>query len=830
MKFYTNFIQKRNEIYVRGFDNGRRFQERVEYKPYLFINSKNSNSKYRTLKGQQVDKIDFESISDARDFVNKYDGVSGFTYFGLTDWKYLYIFDNYKGTISFDPDKIRVLNIDLECKSDDGFPDISEANKEITAITIQFKDEYFAFGCGKYTPANDKIFYFKCSDEIELLHKFIDMWCKLDPDVITGWNIEFFDIPYLVNRIRVVLGDYYARKLSPWEILDEKEVFTMGKNQKTYMPVGVSILDYMHLYKNFTYSQQESYSLNNIAMVELGEKKIDYSEYEDLNKLYIENFQKFMEYNIHDTTLVKRLEDKNKFIELVYSFAYDAKVNFNDTLATVKPWDIIIHNFLLDRCVVIPKFIKKEQTYAIPGGHVKSPYIGLHNWVVSVDLRSLYPHLIMQYNISPEMFVNKLRYGFTVEQLLNGKAYDIANEYKDYSMTANLCLFKKNKQGFLAEIMEKMFADRKEYTKLMEQYELENEKTPSAELKNLITKYHNLQLSKKIQINAAYGALANQWFRWFDEDLASAITLSGQLTIQWAERYVNKYLNMAFKTEDVDYVIASDTDSLYISMEKFVEIITKGKDVSKDKIVDAIDAFCKTNLQKALDKAYEELAEYMNAFQNKMFMARENIGDKAIWTGKKRYIMNVLDSKGIRLKEPKLKIMGIEAIRSSTPMICRQTIKDTLKIIVNGTESEVMEYVANFRKQFITLPFEDIATPSSVNGLTKYSDRHTIYKSGTPMHVKGALLYNKILRDRELHNQFPTISDGDKIKFAYLKSPNPVKDTVIACPTVLPRQLDLDRYIDKEKQFERSFATPIKTILDAIGWQIEKKESFEDLI
>lgn len=470
MNFYTSVVQRGDKIYSRGFTDGKRDTEIEQYKPYMFIQK--PNGKYKTLDGKPVERLDFDSISEAKDFLQRYSDVSNMEIYGLDAYAYTYIFDNFRGEINYDPNIINVVTIDIECAADEGFPDIEAADKEITAITLRTRGQSIVFGCGEFVNNDPDVAYIRCINEQKLLVKFLEIWEKLDPDIITGWNIEFFDIPYLVNRIKNLLGFAEAKKLSPWGILVEKNVEFRNKQNQSYNPLGVSVLDYYQLYRKFTFGNQESYKLDYIAQVELGEKKIDYSEYGNLLELYKNNYQKFIEYNIHDCVLVDRLEDKLKFIEQVMAFAYDAKVNYNDTMATVKPWDVIIHNYLLERNIVIPQFKKQSDDEALVGGYVKEPKIGLSQWVVSFDLNSLYPHLIMQYNISPEAFRGRIKNFVSIEEILEGEYMNDS----DFSVAANGCMFDKSFQGFLPALMEKMYNDRVAYKEKMIEAKKELEK------------------------------------------------------------------------------------------------------------------------------------------------------------------------------------------------------------------------------------------------------------------------------------------------------------------------------------------------------------------
>jgi DNA polymerase elongation subunit (family B) len=833
--FYTNVYSRGNKIYLRGYSSdNRRVHEIIDYKPYLFTSNRSGkNTKYRTLDGHPVDRMDFDSIYDAKDFIKRYSDVSNVNIYGLTNFRYLFIYDKYGHNLEYDPTWVNVISLDIETDSSGGFPNIETADKEITAITLSRKGEKVVLGYHDYKPKSDNIHYIKCKDEWHLLTNFLKIWQsgRYSPDVLTGWNIEFFDLPYLVNRITNILGTHEAKKLSPWGILDERTVEIHGKEQQTFVPAGINILDYLVLYKKFKFEQQENYRLDTITEVEeLPVQKLDYKSlgYTSLDDLYKRNYELFLDYNIRDVEVIDLLEEKLKFIEQVMAFAYDAKVNYNDVMATVLPWDIIIHNYLMDRAIVIPKERGRVEDRQIPGGFVKEVRPGMYDWCVSYDLTSLYPHLIMGWNISPEVKAGMEPHFPVLQSILDQYA---VIEDNGYSYAANGVRFRKDKQGFLAALMEKMFIDRSDYKKKMleAKQELEALTNPTSEqtraLKNNIAKYHNLQLAKKIQLNSGFGALANAHFRWYDPDLAEAITLTGQLTIQWVARDINIYMNKLLSTDGVDYVVASDTDSVYIDFNGLVKLSGL---TDRDKIVETLDKFSKTKFQQVLDKSFDSLCNFMHSYDNKLYMKRETIANKAIWKARKMYIMNALDIEGVRFAEPQLKVMGIEAVRSSTPKACRKNIKQALKIIMNEDEETVQAFIAEFKKEFMKMDFVDVAFPRGVKGMVKYADKYSIYTKGTPIHVKGSLLYNNMLRKLDLESKYEAIGDGDKIKFCYLTVPNSLGEHVIAVPDLLPEEFNLHRYVDYETQFQKTFLDPIKSLLEAIGWSHEKVNNLED--
>ena len=828
MKFYTHFSKLGNNILVRGYNNGKRFSDKVEYNPVLYLTAGNRGAGYKTLDGQTLAPVQQGTMRDAMEFVKRYEDVDNFKIYGSTNFPYVYINEAFPGKVDYDPSQIKIANIDIEVGSENGFPEPASASEPITAITFKINGHFYVFGCGDFNNNRDDVTYMQCRDENNLIMRFLDMWEETSPDIVTGWNIQFFDIPYLNNRITRLMGDNTAKRLSPFRRIGERTTTIHNKQQVAFDLVGIAILDYIELYKKFTYSQQESFSLNHIAYLELGEKKLDYSEVESLHQLYRTNFQKFIEYNIHDVELVDRIDAKMQLIDMALALAYDAKVNYTDVFTQVRMWDTLIHNELIEQKIIVPQNVRtpKDEQYA--GAYVKDPTIGMHQWVVSFDLNSLYPHLIMQYNVSPETIVEGKHTSISVDQLLDGH-YQTSEEY---CMAANGHYFRRDKQGFLPAMMQRMYDDRSLYKKKMieaqKAYEKETDKERKREITNQISKYKNLQLAKKVQLNSAYGALGNQYFRFFDIRQAEAITLSGQLSIRWIEMKLNGYLNKLLKSEGVDYVIASDTDSVYVNLGPLVDMVYGSKNQAQiEKIVDFIDKACTEKIEPFIDKSYQELADYMNAFDQKMQMKREVIANKGIWTAKKRYILNVYDSEGVRFAEPKLKMMGIEAVKSSTPMSCRDKIKESLKIVMNGDEQKFQEFVGDFKQEFKTLPFEDIAFPRGVSELTKYSSSSELYSKGTPIHVRGAIVFNALLKKHKLTKKYQLIQDGDKTKFCYMKVPNPVQENVFSILTVLPKEFNLNKFIDYDLQFEKAYLDPLRTIVNTIGWKPERGSSLE---
>ena len=916
--FYTNVncdihrtyrTPVKDEVLVIGYDNdGKRYKTRVSFKDadalHMYVEDPTQSSDFRTIEGKYVKRVEFSTDKKIRDFkkgrkVTDINGDARELYHGQKTYGLhsspsyknacdYYINKTWDDQVPYDFSKLTVANIDIETDSSEGFTHANAAASAVLTIALQVRGVMFVFGCNEFTPKEKHHHYVKCKDEADLLEKFIKFWCELNIDIVTGWNVEFFDVPYLVNRIAKVLGIDHPHRLSPWYgIVKSDNLVRPGRleglrfdgrplmgqrsqggwpnasaqtrdstpvgevppdvywKERSYEIVGISTLDYMEAYKKFTYTQQESYSLNNIASVELNEKKLDYSEQESLHGLYKNDYQKFVEYNIKDVELVGRLDDKMKLLELMAAISYDGHVNLNDAYTSVRIWDVMIHNHLLKNKIVIPQINVQQKDRQNPGGYVKDPHKGkIHEWIMSFDLNSLYPHLIMQYNISPETYKgpNKKR---ILEEWVNedtGKrgwrpdpeknilaildgAYNVIDNPDNCTIGGSGMMYSKDMRGFLPTLMERTYKDRVVWKDKMKAAIADGNE-------NEIARCHNMQMAKKIQLNSAYGALANPAFRWHKMDHAEAITLSGQLAIRWIEKKINEYMNNEFNRDpvagdDKDYVIAIDTDSVYVTFDKMVD---KSKPIPEN--VEMLDQFVQETMEPNIDKWYQELADYTNAYEQKMIMKREVIADKGVWTAKKHYALNVWDTEGQRHKEPKRKIMGLESVKSSTPLVCRHAINNSLRIMLNENEDAFIKYIQEFKEEFKTLPYEEVAFPRGVSDIDKWSVQTRAQeiepKKGTPIHVKGAIAYNNLVTEKNLTSRYDLIGNGSKIKFCYLKLPNITRGHVISCPSILPKQFGLDKYIDYDKQFEKSFLGPMQAIADAAGWKTEKIVTLED--
>jgi DNA polymerase elongation subunit (family B) len=816
LEFYTSVRKLGKNILYRGIDEyGDRFTYRQEYSPTLYMESPDGD--YKSLYGICLKPLPFLTIPDAKEFINQYSQIENFSLYGEKRFEYSFISDTFKRKIQFDLSKIVKYTLDIETKleTDTGFPDTKNCREEISLITIHNSVTGRMIGFGQYPlskPLPENWDYYLCETETQLLKRFIIYWSNNYPDIITHWNGRLFDIPYLYRRISKILGEPFAKKLSPYGHVYEKEETIGDKDYFIYDIYGIESLDYLDLYKKFTFVPRERYNLDTIAFVELGEKKVE-NPYPTFREFYVKDWDLFTTYCFIDTELVVKMEQKLKLIELVITIAYLAKCNFSDVMSPVKTWEIIIYNRLLEKNIITPLDNSGKMMTEYPGAYVKEPQSGLQKWIMSFDFASMYPHVCMQYNISPETLLEE-HVSVSVDGLLN-KEYDLSG-YKGSAVTANGCLYRTDIKGILPELMDYYYNERVKVRKMM--------KDPI--YKNDIDSLDNAQMAYKILINAMYGSLANQHFKYFDVRLAESITLTGQLYNKWVENHINKYLNKVCSTDGIDYVKYMDTDSCYISFDQFVIKFCQGK--TDYEISSILGKIAKDKILPEIEKACAQLAIYTNCPETRMSMARENIASTAFWTAKKKYAMAILDEDGKIYNPPKLKVMGLEIVRSSTPQFVRDALKEMVRLILLHDIDKVREYENEFKTEFYKTSPERIAFPRGVNNISKYMDNTTLYKKGCPIHVRASILYNYFIKQKKLENMYPLISDGDKIKFIYLKLPNYIRENVIAFNDEIPQELHLTEYVDYDMMYSKVFIEPLNSMLDSLGWDLKHKFNILD--
>jgi len=834
MLFYTNIYTRGNNIYFRGFKDGKRVNEKVPFQPVFYLRT-GKETPYKSLLGEKLEKKKFESIDQARQFLKTYKDVSNFPIYGNYNFAYQFISKLFPNDIEFDISLMKMVTIDIETTTEYGFPDVRDAQEQIQLLSVQdFNTKQITtFGCGPYLPKQVNVKYIQCKDEFDLLRKFITFHKEDYPDVITGWNVQLFDIAYLSARIDRVLGQDAVKECSPWGVYSTTEVpYARGRTQLAYSWHGISILDFMDLYKKFSYKMVENYKLDTVAKEELGKEKLKFP-YNSFKEFYTNDWELFVDYNIVDVELVDQLEDKMRIINLILTMAYDAKCNYTDIFSSVRTWDCILYNKLLKENIIVhnPPTVDLESDRQIMGAFVKEPKPSQYDWVVSFDATSLYPSIIMTWNMSPETLVNGQKYLADDErsiQRLIDKEFNTQNIHdEEMTMTANGQCFRKDKKGIFPELIEFYFSERQKAKKLMIEAQSKYEETKDKKYLGLISSLNSKQMAAKILMNSLYGAMGNVYFRYYDIRIAEGITMTGQLIIRSVAKKLNNFINSECKTKDIDYSFYSDTDSTYITLGNLDKETLKTE--TRLQTVDRLDNYCTTSIEPVINECCEDLSEYLNVYTPKISFKREVIADRGIWIAKKRYALNVYNAEGVTYDPPKLKILGMEIVRSSTPAPVRVALKEAVSIALTKDEATLKAYVQDLEEKWHKLNPEDIAFPRGINGLKEYSDSSSIFRKGTPIHVRGALIYNHLIASKGLEKKYQPIQEGDKIKFLYLRQPNPLGTHVITFNNGVPPEFNLHDYIDYDTMFEKSFLEPLNSLLSCIGWQVKEQATLEGL-
>ncbi len=853
-RVYTCVELKGSKIYHRYIENGIRKKEKIEYQPRIGIEVGEPTG-WKTINGKHVFLDRCESVSEWKERKRELSYLEQKIYNNIHP-TYQFVAEKYSGELESQLEAMRIFIIDIEVDSSDGFPMPHEAEQKILSITIHNynSNKLFVFAYKEvFKPKEDNVFYKKCDNEIDMLNQFLSFWERDYPDIITGWNINAFDILYIVNRITKLIGEKNAKRLSPIGYIKTRESTDYkGKKTNQYALPGIQTLDYLLMYKKYTQKSRESYTLDNILKAEFKDKsrqKLDYKVqgYKNLQDLYNRNFSLFIEYNMQDVRGIYDMDKKLKYLNLIILIAYLAKVNVEDCFGTVRIWKHLLYNELLKKNIAFPS--ESDNIFRpYPGGFVKNILPSTYGWTVVWDIESSYPGQIRMFNISPETLIDEselhpelqaIRSKFgSIEKCVgfkNDKPYvDYLEEIEPILKKHNVCFcangtfYKKDHYGFIPESIERIFLERKAAKRKKSELGDEIDKITKSDsfkefvnvsdLRKLHASVKAKDYSLKILINALYGALANQYFTFFDVRLAEAVTSMGQVCIRGCADYVERKLGVP--------VIYEDTDSIFLS---FDELISKQKGVNPNvtsEVREFLIGYNKNVIQPVIDEFYAKLTKYCNAYKNDFKMAFEIISDNSIFTAKKHYIMKLVWDDGKNIDEYEAKVRGIEVVRTSTPQYIRDELTHVLKMILERVEKqEVFDYITILKQKFKSQNFVTIAFPRSVN-----FGEYTLNSKALPIHVKASLVYNKFVTDNDLTKKYRLINDKEKIKFCYLQEPNMLNSHVVACvDDEYPDELAKIVNNDYEKQFEKTFLAPLKAILKAVRWQYDEKTvSLED--
>jgi len=844
MKFYKNVFLEKNYLLTKEYKNNKDVYTKVKYEPSIFMED-NEGFYYEPITKHKLKKHTFTSIYDYYAYVKKYQDISNYKLYGNKDFRSCWLADNYAET-KFDVEKIKpclnIINIDIEVVSQDGFPKPEDALAPLCLITLGnlYKGDDEKFITLGLRPIQDKSIeedttYIFCKDEKELLKKFIEVWQSLNVDIVTGWNVGDFDITYLINRMKRVFKFSTAYKnlwlgLSSWGVIKEhtKSQYVFGTKQitKYYTIAGVTIFDYLSIYKKYIFKNRPSYSLDSISQIELGEGKIEYSnDYLSLNNLYEENYDLYVKYNIQDVALVNKLDKKLKFMDMVLHLIYDAVMPYDNVLLPTKMWEQIIFKYYKKHKLVMlyNTYTNNEDSEYI-GAYVKEVIPNKYLWIMAFDIDSLYPNIIVQQNISFETYCPQ-EYSKIINpnDIENESEEEIKtrNEYlkeKNVTFTLNSVEYTKETCGILPTLIKEIYKERQRCKRLSKDNNKKYIDTKLEKYKIRADYYSSYQHIKKIQLNSLYGALGCIWFKFFNIKLAESVTSTGQYIIKSIENSVNNYIKTILNKEKEDYIVAMDTDSIYVRFDEFIE---KLKLKGKEKIINFLDKKVSPEIQKIIVQDAKKIAIKLNSYENRIVMKREVIADKGIFLAKKRYILSIVDDEGIR--EKKLKMVGISAISSWIPPFCKERIINVIKEYflseednIDNIKIDLKKYIKETKTIFKKLPHNEISRAKSINHLKKYSDKNTIYRKGSGFHIKGALFYNHLIDYYKIENKYDKIKEGDKIKMVYLK-PNIWNMNVIAFHSKIPKEFELINYIDYDTEFEKTFVEQIDMIGKVLG-------------
>tara|TARA_B100001093_G_C26852649_1_gene1025828 strand:- start:2182 stop:4710 length:2529 start_codon:yes stop_codon:yes gene_type:complete len=725
----------------------------------------------------------------------------------------------------------RELNFDIETEILHGFPDWQNPINKITAIAWHEKlsDEYCVLVLDEDDrvegSVNGNVEIVSFATEQGLLETFIERFREIAPHIITGWNIEGFDVPYLLNRISYVLGSGAERALSPVGVINYREGI-----EKWFIE-GISILDYMLLYKKFTMGERPSYRLDAIGKYEVDLGKIEYEG--NLDDLFESDINKYIEYNLNDVEIVKKLDDKLKFIDLCRTICHKGHIPYQQIHITsaYQEGAILTHTRRLDIVTQNkPYNVVKESKFS--GAYVKIPEPGRYEWIYDLDLTSLYPSIIMTLNISPETKLGVIDDFDTADYRVrkqrdwtlhaNGKYRKLSTTELDEmlaeeqcSLASNGAIYRTERSGLIPSILDRWFKERVEYKNLRKKYEKEGDEAKAAY-------FDQLQYTTKILLNSMYGVLGNKTFRFFDIDNAEAVTLTGQQLIKATGEFGSKFYNDELGTDNIDYCIYTDTDSVFFSAKPIIE--KRYPNIDHDDKVAMTEAILPVaeEVQEFINRMYDLYATRIHNVSTHRFDIKQELISKAgIWIAKKRYAQWVINQEGHPVD--KLDVKGIDVVRSNFPTAMRKFLADVLQsILENKTQHTLDEMVLDFKEDMKSMDIGDIAKSTGVKDIEKhiFKDEGIIELSkGAPAHVKAAAAYNNMLR-RTNNTQLGEIRSGDKIKWVYLRN-NKFGLGAIAFKNYDDPDEILEfikKYINYEMIFTRELHNKLEAFYSAMKW------------
>ena len=828
--FWTSVTSRSNRIYLTGYDGrGTRVRRSVRHCPTSYVPDPAGD--HIGLNGTRLRRYRHESLYEASRWRKERSEVTNAETWGDVDPIHEFLADEYPGPVGWDPSLVGIVALDIEVSSEHGFPDPQVASAPIHLITVRDlrREDYITWGTVDFDPdrCEERVEYRRFDRERDMLSDFLDWWVRNRPDVVTGWYCDVFDIPYLVNRTTFLIGAGRERAFSPFEVV-EPRVFRGrgGREYHTVDALGLTILDGLQLFRKFgdaKFGQQESYKLNTVAQSLLGRGKLDFGEHGSLRELAEEDPQKYVEYNVRDVGLVVDIERKTNHLTIAYELCFRAKCAPSEALGTVGIWEALLYNYLRERDVVVPPRLVRYKS-GVVGGYVKDPKPGMYGWVVSFDFASLYPNLIRAMNVSPETITDDVRDRLPLEKFIAELDEGVkARDHECVSVRGNV--FQVDREGFIPAVIRGLFEER-----AILKTELAEAKTRlesgDDDVQETVTELDVRQHVIKIFMNSLYGAMLNDYFRYSDVRMGESITLTGQYAIQWAECVVNRYLSRVVGPGD--YVIAMDTDSLYIDMQPLVDRFMS--DADPGQVMTGIDRVCREKFEPMFESVMRTFCDRLGAREYTLDLTQERLCDRALWSIKKRYALRVVEEDRVRLAKPKIVAKGLESARSSTPAVLRTAFLEAIEIGFSEDAAALRRFVSDRRLWFSGLYPEDIASPSGVTDVDKYVRPEWTYASGTPIHVRAAILHNRLVEQMGLTDQVEFIRSGDKMKYVYLRLPNPIMENVIGFVDVLPAEFGLHEHVDYDTQFEKKLLTPLETLYRSCGWNVRDDATLEDFV